>query len=91
MGTVSAVSSEKRGHEYDRNYVITHDWLAQWETACDRCGESKRGTLAQVFALLWKHRDCEGAARGDGACPECGYPEPAKHGCTGAARRGEQA
>lgn len=49
------------GHKDDRNYVITHDWLGQWQSSCDRCGaESERGSLASVFAHLWRHRRCAG-------------------------------
>lgn len=55
------MNKERRGHEYDRNYVITQIWTGTWQGSCDRCGESNQhGSLASVFALLWKHRDCEG-------------------------------
>ena len=53
------MTQDKRGHRYDRNYIITHDWLGSWESSCDRCGTMTRGSLAAVFALLWKHRDCD--------------------------------
>lgn len=49
------------GHQDDRNYVITHNWLGNWEGACEGCGESANGSLAHVFALLWKHRNCDGS------------------------------
>lgn len=52
--------TNKQGHAHDRNYVITHDWIGYWQGSCDRCGElSEKGTLAGVFALLWKHRKCQ--------------------------------
>jgi hypothetical protein len=50
-----------QGGKYNRDYVLTHDWLGNWETACDQCGEFINGTtLARAFSLLWKHRNCEG-------------------------------
>lgn len=52
------MSERKIGHRYDRNYVVTHDWLGVWESSCDRCGGSKRGSLAEVFGMLWRHRKC---------------------------------
>lgn len=55
----------RRGHKYDRNYVITHNWLGDWIGACPGCGETATGALATVFALLWRHRKCEGATGGD--------------------------
>jgi len=52
--------TDGRGHAHDRNYIITHDWLGQWQGTCDRCGElSGNGPLVAVFALLWKHRKCQ--------------------------------
>lgn len=48
------------GHKEDRNYVITHNWLGNWESACDMCGKSANGSLAAVFALIWSHRNCTG-------------------------------
>jgi hypothetical protein len=44
----------------NRDYVITHNWLDKWEGSCPGCGEFKSGSLAEVFALLWKHRKCQG-------------------------------
>lgn len=49
------------GHKDDRNYVITQNWLGSWESSCDRCGASSKGdSLANTFAHLWRHRNCNG-------------------------------
>ena len=53
------------GHKDDRNYVITHNWLGNWEGACDQCGEEKSGSLAAVFAFLWRHKSCDGLGNDD--------------------------
>lgn len=50
--------SDRRGKRYDRNYVITHNWLGVWESTCDRCGEFREGSLTKVFSLVWAHRKC---------------------------------
>ena len=49
------------GHKDDRNYIVTQNWLGNWQSSCDRCGEaSKDGSLAMVFAHLWRHKSCDG-------------------------------
>jgi hypothetical protein len=48
------------GSRDNRDYVLTHTWLGDWESACPGCGEEAKGSLAKVFALLWKHRNCMG-------------------------------
>jgi hypothetical protein len=40
----------------DRQYILTHNWLDEWESSCDQCGEYEKGSLAKVFAFLWRHR-----------------------------------